>query len=60
MQIIMPPGRFEDIDDHSCKECTHPEHNPPTLIHIPPGKKLVWECPACGHKTIIIPPQITY
>ena len=56
----MPPGRFEDIDDHSCKECTHPEHNPPTLIHIPPGKKLVWECPACGHKTIIIPPQITY
>ena len=33
--------------------CTHPEHEPPTMIVIPAGKMLVHECPACGKVTTL-------
>lgn len=39
--------------------CKHPEHNPPSHIHIPQGKGYNHTCPSCGKTTTIIPPQIT-
>lgn len=42
------------------KECNHPSHEPPGNIYIPPGKGYRHVCPACGRKSILIPPQISY
>lgn len=39
--------------------CKHPEHNPPTHIHIPQGQGYRHICPNCGKETILIPPQIS-
>ncbi len=33
--------------------CTDPQHNPPTMIVLPPGKH-EWECPACHHTQVVI------
>ena len=33
--------------------CTHSEHNPPTHLHIPPGKGYRHFCPQCGKETIL-------
>lgn len=45
----MPLRKIQDLDKSII--CRHPEHNPPSMIVLPPG---VYEytCPACGHKTI--------
>ncbi len=32
------------------KICTNPEHNPPTMIVLPPGKH-TYQCPSCGKIT---------
>lgn len=32
------------------KDCINPYHNPPTMIVIPYGHKLVHTCPACGRQ----------
>ena len=35
--------------------CSSPEHNPPSLMVLPPGIH-TWECPVCGvRQTVIIP-----
>lgn len=41
-------------------ECTHPEHKPPTHLHIPQGKGYTHVCPSCKKSTTIIPPQISF
>lgn len=42
-------------DDEFYIPCTSPEHNPPSMIVIPPGSKLVHTCPRCGEVTTIRP-----
>lgn len=42
-------------DDDFYIPCTSPEHNPPSMIVIPPGSKLVHTCPRCGQVTTIRP-----
>jgi hypothetical protein len=51
-------GGFFDLPNK--KMCNHPEHNPPTHLHIPQGKGYKHLCPACKKSTIVIPPQITF
>ena len=41
-------------------QCTHPGHNPPSHLHIPPGKGYKHVCPECGKTTTIIPTQISF
>jgi len=31
------------------KPCLSPQHNPPSMIVLPPGRH-TWQCPACGHE----------
>jgi len=38
--------------------CISPEHNPPNMIVLPPGKH-VWKCPVCGQETVVFTPIIT-
>lgn len=33
--------------------CKHQEHNPPSLINLPPGVH-IWVCPACGAETKVV------
>lgn len=40
-------------------KCSHPEHNPPDRVSLPPGI-YEHECPACGHKTIFTVPVVTW
>jgi len=48
---------FEDIPVQ--EQCRHPEHNPPTHLYIPPGKRYRHVCPGCGQERVIQPPQIS-
>jgi hypothetical protein len=50
-------SHFEDIEQ--VKLCKNPEHNPPTHLHIPQGKRYVHICPGCNSRVILQPPQIT-
>lgn len=52
------PTTFEDIPVQ--ERCSHPEHNPPMHIVIPPGKRMRHVCPACGKETVVEPLQITW
>lgn len=36
--------------------CTHPEHEFPTMLHIPPGKGYRHICPRCGKATTAVAP----
>ena len=40
------------------KQCTHREHNPPSMW-VPPAQGGTWVCPACGKKTVIRPKAYT-
>jgi len=39
------------ISDDEPRPCTHPEHNPPSMMVFENG---LWEhiCPACGHRQV--------
>jgi hypothetical protein len=50
----MPFIDFEPAEAH----CNHPEHNPPGLVVLKPGRH-VWECPGCGERTVCNVPLIT-
>lgn len=51
-------SHFEDIEkDVTCKD---PGHNIPSHLHIPQGKRYVHICPACGQRSVLQPPQITF
>jgi len=39
--------------------CQSPQHNPPSMIVIPPGQTLVHICPSCGYKFEIQSSNIT-
>lgn len=51
-----------DDNDEDLKRinCTNLEHNPPSHIVIPAGKKMVHICPGCGQQTEVRPIRITY
>jgi hypothetical protein len=51
---------FFDLEIEKTNQCKHPEHFPPTMIHIPQGKGFRHICPKCGHETVIIPQQISW
>ena len=51
-------SHFEDLD--VAPKCNHPEHEPPTHLHIPFGKKYVHICPGCKRRIELIPPQISF
>lgn len=51
-------GGFFDLEIE--ETCNHPEHKPPTHLHIPQGKGYRHVCPACGNVIEVIPPQITW
>lgn len=58
-QINIPQkGGFFDLPKEE-KKCTHPDHKPPNMIHIPQGKGFRHICPACGSETIMIPQQFS-
>ena len=41
--------RIGDLDETEPTEpCRHPEHDPPSMIVLPPGK-YEHTCPGCGH-----------
>ncbi|MFA5234766.1 MAG: hypothetical protein WC390_10235 [Sulfurimonas sp.] len=44
-------GGFEDIP--KVERCTHPQHNPPNMLWIPPGKQYRHICPGCGKETVL-------
>lgn len=60
-------SHFEDIEpvryikDHKWKieRCLHPNHNPPSHLSIPQGKRYVHVCPKCK-ATCVIENPITY
>ena len=37
--------------------CSSPEHDPPTMIVLPPGQH-TYVCPNCGEKTTFVVPEI--
>lgn len=41
------------------KTCNHPEHNPPTHLHIPQGQGYIHICPGCKKEKVIVPPQFS-
>ena len=51
-------GGLKKIEDFEDNICRHPEHNPPNMIVLSPGK-YEYTCPGCGGKTIFTVPLIT-
>lgn len=47
-------------DNEIMKPCSHPEHNPPSHLYIPVGKKYRHICPACNKETVLKPIQISF
>jgi len=52
------PTHFEDLPKQDV--CNDPEHDPPNMIVIPPGKKMIHVCPSCGKRAEVIPPQVRW
>ena len=45
---------FEDDDDAAFgRQCRDPEHSPPTMLYIPPGKRYRHVCPSCGAEVVM-------
>lgn len=54
-------SRLEKIENnYGRKQCSGPEHNPPTHLSIPNGYKYIHVCPSCGFETELIPQQISW
>lgn len=51
-------SHFEDLE--TAPKCNHPEHEPPTHLYIPRGKKYIHICPGCRRRIELIPPQISF
>lgn len=50
-----PPGFFSNDWDEPCRD---PEHNPPTMMYVPPGTTYTHRCPSCGKESVIKSPRI--
>lgn len=50
-------GEFFDLPRD--QTCSHPRHEPPGGLYIPPGKGYRHVCPACGTTRTIIPNQLS-
>lgn len=47
----MPLKKIADLPEFAKYEpCQHPEHNPPSHVHLKPGV-YEYECPGCHRKT---------
>lgn len=45
---------FEPAPDSWVKEpCLNSEHNPPSMLYIPPGQVYRHVCPGCGYECVI-------
>ena len=54
-----PIGGFEDIPESDWpKPCRHPQHEPPTHIVIPSGKRYRHICPGCDRELAIYPSEV--
>ncbi len=51
---------FYDLPESETVKCTHPDHQPPLMLHIPQGKGYRHVCPSCGKVTNLVPPQISF
>lgn len=51
-------SRFVD-DDIEFKGCNHIQHNPPSHMVIPYGKKYIHVCPACGRTVTLSRPIVS-
>ena len=50
---------FVDFEEPKPQDlCVSPEHMPPSLMVLRPGRH-TWECPNCGLKTTIYIPVVT-
>jgi predicted RNA-binding Zn-ribbon protein involved in translation (DUF1610 family) len=58
MEIAMKKSGFEDLPEE--KRCSHPGHNPPTHLCIPPGKQYRHICPACGEEKVLRGSGVTF
>lgn len=47
--------RIEDASEPwpEIRPCTHPQHEPPNMIVIRPGKQLRHTCPGCGRTVVL-------
>ena len=50
--VIEPDPGFKEL-------CNDPSHNPPNMIVIPRGHRMVHTCPSCGQKSIFYPTCVT-
>jgi len=46
--------------DDVAASCTSYDHNPPTMLYIPPGQRYRHVCPACGAVTLLRPHNFTF
>lgn len=51
-------GGFEPIPEWR-EPCSHPSHQPPTMIVIPKGQRYRHVCPHCGAESILMPTEAT-
>lgn len=51
-------GGFEPIPLAE-RPCSHPEHHPPSHLHIPYGMQYRHFCPACGKESVMRAAQVT-
>jgi len=57
------PTHIEKIDDNdkwNFKPCLDRDHNPPMMIVIPQGSKMVHTCPSCGQTTTLYPTCVSW
>lgn len=52
-------GGFIDYEPYSAEErCMSPEHKPPGMIVLPPGRH-TYQCPSCRKVTVFTVPLVT-
>lgn len=52
----MPMRRIDEGQTWRMTVCRDPEHEPPTMIHIPAGEGWEHICATCGKRTIMFTP----
>jgi hypothetical protein len=58
---VQPVSGFEDDDDGAqLPFCVSPEHNPPTHLYVPAGKRYRHVCPVCGQQGLLRGSPLTW
>jgi hypothetical protein len=58
-RIPRPEGRGIESIPKAEEVCRHPQHEPPGMMVIPPGKQFHHVCPGCGYEATIRGSQAT-